>query len=86
MNELAQITASAVDEAAIRAASRKVASLEEELAVQRARIRGEVRNCLTPEQRAEADRLHADAARMVETRVQHGLGLLNSWIEKNAAK
>ena len=48
------------DEAAIRAAGRKVADVQVELAVERARLRSEMHAALTPEQQAKADELKAE--------------------------
>jgi len=50
----ATVTADAVDERAIRARSADVASVEADLAVIQARVRAEVFQLLTPEQRAKA--------------------------------
>jgi Spy/CpxP family protein refolding chaperone len=53
----ATVTADAVDERAIRARSADVASVEADLAVIQARVRAEVFQLLTPEQRAKANEM-----------------------------
>jgi len=55
------IHADTFDESAIRAASANVAQVEADLAVSRAKIAGEVRNVLTPDQQAKAKELLANA-------------------------
>jgi Spy/CpxP family protein refolding chaperone len=49
------ITASTVDEAAIRARSAELASAEADLAVARARLHADITKILTPEQRTELE-------------------------------
>jgi Spy/CpxP family protein refolding chaperone len=53
----AAVTASTVDEGAIRARSAELASAEADLAVARARLQADITKILTPEQRAELDGL-----------------------------
>jgi protein CpxP len=55
------IRAQTVDEAAIRAQAAKVASLEADLAVQRAHIAHDIRAVLTPEQLQELKQMQIDA-------------------------
>lgn len=64
------IQADVIDEAAIRAESAKVAAVEADLAVQRAKAGQEIRKLLTPEQvqkfkeiQAKRDRTHEDSSR-----------------------
>ena len=57
----AAIMADTVDEAAIRARSAEVAAVEADVAVSRAKLRNQVIQILTPEQRAEANRFQAEA-------------------------
>jgi Spy/CpxP family protein refolding chaperone len=59
----AAVTASTVDEGAIRARSAELASAEADLAVARARLHADITKILTPEQRAE---LEANRSRMAE--------------------
>lgn len=63
-----QVHAETLDEAGIRAASRAVAALEEEQAVQRARLFQEVRKVLTPEQLAQWETLQQER---MERREEH---------------
>jgi periplasmic protein CpxP/Spy len=58
----AAIMADTVDEAAIRARSAEVAAIEADVAVSRAKLRNQVFQILTPEQRAEANRFQAEAS------------------------
>ena len=55
-----RIQAETFDEAAIRTAAAKVAKIEADLAVQRGLVVSQVRQVLTPEQRAEARRMHEE--------------------------
>jgi protein CpxP len=67
------IQADAIDETAIRAQSAKIAVVEADLAVQRARIAREVRAILTPEQIAKEKELQAQRdSKMEERAAQHG--------------
>lgn len=67
------IQADSFDEAAIRAQSAKMVSLEADLAVQRARIAQEIRAVLTPEQIAKAKELQAQRDKKMDERfMRHG--------------
>jgi Spy/CpxP family protein refolding chaperone len=77
-------TADTIDEQAIRASCKKLAALEEEMAVTRAKIRAEVQGVLTPDQRAKIAAMHAEAKPQIEARIKEHFGLLNAWIDKNA--
>jgi periplasmic protein CpxP/Spy len=58
----AAIMADTVDEAGIRARSAEVAAVEADVAVSRAKLRNQVFQILTPEQRAEANRFQPEGA------------------------
>jgi Spy/CpxP family protein refolding chaperone len=62
----AAVTASPVDEAAIRARSAELASAEADLAVARARLHADISRILTPEQRAELDQMQARRAERMQ--------------------
>jgi protein CpxP len=62
------IQANAIDEAAIRAQSAKVAAVEADLAVQRAKVAREIRAILTPEQIAKEKELQAQRDKKMEER------------------
>jgi protein CpxP len=62
------IQADAIDEAAIRAQSAKIAAVEADLAVQHARVAKEVRAILTPEQIVKEKELQAQRDRKMEER------------------
>jgi protein CpxP len=64
----ALIQADDIDEAAIRAQSAKVATIEADLAVQRARVAQEIRTILTPEQIAKAKELQAQRDKKMDER------------------
>lgn len=73
------IQADAIDEAAIRAQSAKVAAIQADLAVQRAHMSQEVRKVLTPEQvqklrefQAKMDRKHDQALSRATDRAEQG--------------
>ena len=56
----AAVEAIPVDEGRIRSVMQQVAEAETELAVQRARLHGEIHSLLTPEQQAQAQKIRAD--------------------------
>lgn len=62
------IQADVFDEAAIRAQSAKMAAVEADLAVQRARVAQEIRAILTPEQIAKAKELQAQRDKKMDER------------------
>jgi Spy/CpxP family protein refolding chaperone len=69
----AAVTATTVDEAAIRARSAELASAEADLAVARARLHADVAKVLTPEQAAELEQARSRRAdRMQEMRERMG--------------
>jgi len=64
------IRAETIDEAAIRAQAAKVASLQADLAVERAHIAHDIRAVLTPEQIQKLKELQAQADARVDARLQ----------------
>ncbi|MBT1073463.1 Spy/CpxP family protein refolding chaperone [Pelotalea chapellei] len=66
------VQADTIDEAAIRAQSAKVAAIQADLAVQRARVHQEIRAILTPEQIAKAKELQAQRDKRMENRAHQG--------------
>lgn len=66
----AAMTAEALDEGAIRTAHKQLSLLLEDGAVERARVRAEVWQVLTPEQRAKATELKAQARQNRADRVE----------------
>jgi len=69
------------DEAAVRAAARKSAAAEEELAVQRARLTGALREILTPAQKRRLARAQEDVLTALDSRAQREGALLDAWIQ-----
>lgn len=63
-------TANEVDEGAIRTAHKALSELQEDAAVQRARVRNEVWKVLTPEQKTRANELKAQAEQRRVQRVE----------------
>jgi protein CpxP len=63
------VTAGVVDEAAIRGAAAKVAAVEADAAVMRAKVHAEVFAVLTPEQQAKARELKAQARERLKQRL-----------------
>jgi Spy/CpxP family protein refolding chaperone len=63
-------TATPVDEAAIRAAAQAFGESEAELALLRARVRAEVWDVLTPDQRAKAEQMRTEYRERVQRRAQ----------------
>ncbi|MBF0317067.1 MAG: Spy/CpxP family protein refolding chaperone [Nitrospirae bacterium] len=72
------------DEAKVRALSKVLASKEEELAVLRARIVGEIKAVLTTEQKAILDQAREDFAAMIKARIERIVNLINTWIGKHS--
>ena len=68
----AAIMSDTVDETSIRARSAEVAAVEADVAVSRAKLRNQVFQILTPEQRAEAKRLQAEGPGPGRGRGRHG--------------
>ncbi len=75
------VHAAAFDENAIRAASRELARLEEDLAVLRGRLTRDLRALLTPAQQAQLDRLRDDMLAALERKQDQAGRLLDAWIE-----
>jgi protein CpxP len=67
----AAVTAETFDEATIRSRSTDVAAVEADMAVARARIRGEILQVLTPEQQAQLKQLQAQMQQRGASRRQH---------------
>lgn len=65
------IRAQTIDETAIRAEAAKVASLEADLAVQRARVAHDIRAVLTPEQIQKLKNMQMDADARFDGFLQH---------------
>ena len=68
--------APAIDEAAVRAQSARVAAVEADLAVQKAYLIHDLRGVATPSQLDSLDKMETDA----ETRLVHVIDLVNDWI------
>jgi len=79
-----QIAAESVDENAIRAAYKKVAAIEEDMAVKHAVIRSEVWKILTPEQCTSLDTMRSGISEGIMSRIDTARGILNKWIDKNS--
>ena len=71
--------APAVDEAAVRAQSARVAAVEADLAVQKAYLVHDLRAVATPDQLQSLDTMEAEA----ETRLVEVISLINDWIAKS---
>lgn len=72
------------DEAAVREASKGVATAGEEMAVHAARVVAELRGILTPEQKATLDELKAERHERREGRREHRASFLDEWIEMHS--
>ncbi|MBF0566387.1 MAG: Spy/CpxP family protein refolding chaperone [Nitrospirae bacterium] len=71
------------NEAAVRNASKDVASKEEDLAVLRAQIVSEINVVLTPEQKATISETKKEIQDRIAQRVENISALINAWISKN---
>jgi len=69
-----QIQAGPFDEQAVRAACKKAAAAEEETAVLRAKVAGQIRAVLTSDQQAALDKLRTDAHGKMHKRALKGQG------------
>jgi Spy/CpxP family protein refolding chaperone len=78
------ITANQFNEAAVREAARQAAENGEQLAVLRAKIFGEIRNLLTPEQQETFQKIKADFASRMQKRIANKVGMMNQWIDENS--
>ena len=83
-NLRAAITQDQYSEPQIRAASKEVAKLQEDLAVRRAGVRAQVMQVLTIEQRKTATQLQADFGKGAKNKLLGFRKLLNHWVDKNA--
>jgi len=80
------ITANDPNEDAVRAASRKVADNMEQMAVLRATVYGEIRKQLTPEQQETLKKVKADFGARMQRRMEHGMSLMDHWIDENSGQ
>jgi Spy/CpxP family protein refolding chaperone len=69
------------DEAAVRAAARRSALAEEELALQRARLTGALREILSPAQKKRLARAQEAALATLDSRARREGALLDAWIQ-----
>ncbi len=81
--QIAAVHAPAFDEAAVRDASRAVARLEEELAVEAARLVHEVGATLTPEQRAKVAEHHPCLLERIREHLPLIRERVSDWIERH---
>jgi Spy/CpxP family protein refolding chaperone len=81
----AAVTAEMVDEGAIRTAHKELSKLLEDGAVQRARVRAEVWNVLTPEQKKRADELKAQAEQRRAQRAERAKLRIEQWMKRRPA-
>jgi Spy/CpxP family protein refolding chaperone len=80
------ITANDPNEVAVRAASRQVADNMEQMAVLRAAVYGEIRKQLTPEQQETLQKIKADFGARMQRRIEHGMSLMDQWIDENSGQ
>jgi Spy/CpxP family protein refolding chaperone len=69
------ITANEPNEGAVREAARQVADNAEQLAVLRAKLFGEIRKQLTPEQQETLQKTKTDFSSRMQRRVEHRISL-----------
>lgn len=72
------------DEAAVREAAKRAGACDEELSVVRARLMGDVRAILTPDQRAKLSAAREEMLRSLDARAKREGTLLDAWIEDHA--
>jgi len=77
------ITANEFNESAVREAARQAAETGEQRAVLRAKIFGEIRKLMTPEQQEMLQKIKADFASRIHQRSGHKMGLMDQWIDQN---
>jgi Spy/CpxP family protein refolding chaperone len=78
------ITATDSTESAVREAARKAAETGEQLAVLRAKIYGQIRELLTPEQQETLLKVKADFTLRMKERMGHRIQRMDQWIEENS--
>lgn len=83
--QIAAMTASPFDEAAVRDTAVKAADLEVQLTVNRAKVFSEIRKLLTAEQQATLQQLTSEFASRRHKGFEHKGRMLDRWIEENSS-
>jgi Spy/CpxP family protein refolding chaperone len=78
------VTADPANEHAVREAAAKAADLEVQLAVNRAKVFGEIRKLLTAEQQTTLQKLTSEFASRRHMGMGHKSGMMDRWIEENS--
>jgi Spy/CpxP family protein refolding chaperone len=83
---LEAVTANEFEEQAVRGAARQAADIEEQLALLKARLFGEMRKFLTPEQQETLLQLKGDFASKMQHWKAHRMSRMDDWIDENSVR
>jgi Spy/CpxP family protein refolding chaperone len=72
------------DDDTIRQASRQAVESEEQLALLKVQVEGQIKGLLTPEQQTIMRDLKADVSEKIRERLEYRLSLLDQWIEDHS--